>query len=95
MPAYIVVNVDVTDPVRYEDYKQSVGPSIEAYGGRYLVRGGKAEVLEGDWVPKRFVVVEFPTAAQAKAWWESAEYAGPKAIRQANARTDMIVVEGV
>ncbi|HKX26409.1 MAG TPA: DUF1330 domain-containing protein [Blastocatellia bacterium] len=95
MPAYVVVNVEVQNPVGYEDYKGLVEPSIKAYGGRYLVRGGQVEVVEGDWVPNRFVIVEFPDAARAKAWWESAEYAEAKAIRQACARTDMFIVEGL
>ena len=95
MPAYVVVEVEVNDPVRYANYKAMVPPSLEAYGGRFLVRGGKVETLEGDWSPKRFVMVEFPSAEQAKAWWASEEYAEAKALRQATARTQMIVVEGV
>jgi uncharacterized protein (DUF1330 family) len=95
MPAYIVVNVQVEDPARYEDYKASVEASIAAYGGRYLARGGRVARLEGEWQPQRLVIVEFADVERAKAWWASAEYAGPKAIRQATARTDMIVVEGV
>ena len=95
MPAYVVVEVEVNDPVRYENYKAMVPPSLETYGGRFLVRGGKVETLEGDWSPKRLVMVEFPSAEQAKAWWASEEYAEAKALRQATARTQMIVVEGV
>jgi uncharacterized protein (DUF1330 family) len=95
MPAYIVVEVEVNDPERYENYKAMVPPSLVAYGGRFLVRGGKVEALEGDWAPKRFVMVEFPSLEKAKAWWNSAEYAEAKALRQATAKTQMIVVEGV
>jgi uncharacterized protein (DUF1330 family) len=94
MPAYIVTQVDVEDPVRFEDYKPMVPPSLEAFGGRYLVRGGQVENLEGTWAPKRLVLVEFPSLDQAKAWWNSKEYAEAKAIRQAAAKTEMIVVEG-
>jgi uncharacterized protein (DUF1330 family) len=94
MPAYIVVEVEVEDRIRYEDYKKMVPPSLVAYGGRFLVRGGQVENLEGDWAPKRLVMVEFPSVDQAKAWWSSAEYAEAKALRQATARTQMIVVEG-
>jgi len=94
MPAYIVVEVEVEDPVRYEDYKKMVPPSLAAYGGRFLVRGGKVENLEGDWSPKRFVMVEFPSVERAKAWWDSPEYAAAKALRQATAKTQMIVVDG-
>ena len=94
MPAYVVTEIEVEDPVRYEDYKKMVPPSLAAYGGRFLVRGGKLENLEGDWLPKRFVMVEFPSVEQAKAWWSSAEYADAKALRQATAKSEMIVVDG-
>jgi uncharacterized protein (DUF1330 family) len=95
MAAYIVVEVDVHDSERYESYKAMVPPSLEAYGGRFLVRGGKVETLEGDWAPKRFVMVQFPSVEQAKAWWASEGYAQAKALRQATATTQMIVAEGV
>jgi uncharacterized protein (DUF1330 family) len=95
MSAYIVVQVDVKDPVRYADYRSMVPASLEKFGGRFLVRGGKTETLEGDWSPKRFVVVEFPSVERARAWWASSEYADAKALRQATAVTQMIVVEGV
>jgi uncharacterized protein (DUF1330 family) len=95
MAAYLVVEVDVHDTEPYENYKTMVPPSLEAYGGRFLVRGGQVETLEGDWAPKRFVMVEFPSVEQARAWWASEGYAGAKALRQATATTQMIVVEGV
>jgi uncharacterized protein (DUF1330 family) len=95
MSAYVVVQVDVKDPVRYEDYKRLVPPSVAKYGGRFVVRGGKTETLEGTWSPKRFVMLEFPDAERAKAWWASADYAEAKALRQATAHTELIVVEGV
>ena len=72
MPAYVIVQVDVKDPGRYEDYKKLVPPSIEKYGGRFLVRGGKTHTMEGGWAPKRFVLVEFPSVEKAKAWWDVA-----------------------
>jgi uncharacterized protein (DUF1330 family) len=95
MAAYVVVQVDIKDPVRYADYRTMVPPTLEKYGGRFVVRGGKTETLEGDWSPKRFVVVEFPSVERAKAWWASPEYAAAKALRQATAETQMIVVEGL
>lgn len=95
MSAYIVVEVEVNNADRYENYKAMVPPSLEAYGGRFLVRGGKVETLEGNWAPRRFVIVEFSSLEKAKAWWSSAEYAEAKALRQATAKTQMIVVEGV
>ena len=95
MAAYVIVQVDVNDPIRYEDYKKMVPPSIEKYGGRFLVRGGKTHTLEGDWSPKRFVMVEFPSVDQAKAWWASPEYAEAKALRQATSNSMLIVAEGI
>jgi uncharacterized protein (DUF1330 family) len=95
MAAYIIVQVDVKDPARYERYKSLVPPSFQKYGGRFVVRGGKTETLEGNWAPKRFVIVEFPSVEQAKAWWASPEYAEAKALRQATAETHMIVAEGL
>jgi uncharacterized protein (DUF1330 family) len=95
MAAYVIVQVAVNDPVRYENYKQMVPPSIEKYGGRFLVRGGKTHTLEGDWSPKRFVMLEFPSVDQAKAWWASPEYAEAKALRQATSNSMLIVAEGI
>lgn len=95
MAAYIVVEITVKDEATYERYKQLAPPSIAAHGGRYVIRGGQVETLEGAWQPKRFVMLEFPSAAQARAWWASPEYAPAKALRQASASTEMILVEGV
>jgi uncharacterized protein (DUF1330 family) len=94
MAAYVVVQVDVKDPVRYENYKKMVPPSIEKFGGRFLVRGGKTHTMEGTWAPKRFVLVEFPSVEQAKAWWASPEYAEAKALRQATSDSQLIIAEG-
>lgn len=95
MAAYFIVEVEVQEPERYERYKQMVPASLQAYGGTFLVRGGKAEGVEGDWSPKRVVILEFPSVEKAKAWWGSQEYAEAKALRQATARTRMILVEGI
>ncbi|MEW5701563.1 MAG: DUF1330 domain-containing protein [Candidatus Zixiibacteriota bacterium] len=95
MAAYVIVDIDVTDPVRYEEYKKLAAPTVAAHGGRYVVRGGNVETLEGDWHPGRLVVLEFPTADQARAWWGSEAYRPAKQIRHATARTKMILVEGV
>lgn len=95
MAAYLVVQVTIEDPVRYEDYKRLVTPTLAKYGGRFLVRGGRTETLEGDWAPERFVVLEFPSVERAKAWWSCEEYAPAKALRQATSKTQMIVAEGV
>lgn len=85
----------VTEPTKYEKYKQLAPASIAKYGGRYQVRGGAVETLEGKWSPKRFVILEFPSKQQAKAWWDSPEYREAKLLRQATARTNMICVPGV
>ena len=95
MSAYIIVDVEVTDPVGYEEYKRLTPISLAQYGGRFIVRGGRAENLEGDWNPTRIVVAEFDSVEQAKKWWSSPEYAPVKALRQRYGRTRMIVVEGV
>ncbi|MGH9310620.1 MAG: DUF1330 domain-containing protein [Vicinamibacterales bacterium] len=95
MPAYVIANVMVNDPVRYEDYRNLVLPTIEKFGGRFIVRGGAVEPLEGDWRPGRLVIVEFPSAEQARAWWHSPEYSAAKAIRQATSNGTLLIVEGV
>ncbi len=95
MGSYVIVEIEVKEPERYETYKQMAHEAILKYGGRYLVRGGKAETLEGSRSPKRMVVLEFPSYDKAKEWWSSQEYAPAKAIRQATADTQMILVEGL
>jgi len=95
MSAYVVVQIDVTDPNKYEDYKRLVSPTIESYGGRYLVRGGATESLEGNWDPGRLVILEFPNSEKARAWWSSEEYRIPKSIRHSAARSSLIVAEGL
>lgn len=95
MKTYVIVDVKVTDPQRYEDYKKLTPASLIPFGGKFLVRGGEAEMLEGNWRPGRIVVLEFPTAQQARAWWSSEGYAPAKAIRQSASETRMILVQGV
>jgi uncharacterized protein (DUF1330 family) len=95
MPAYLVVNIDVQDPERYALYRAMVPATLALFGGRYLARGGHTEVLEGDWHPERLVIVEFPSVERARAWLESPEYAGARAIRRATTHTDMVVIEGI
>ena len=94
MPAYIIVEVTIHDPKGYEEYIRLTPSSISAFGGRFVVRGGKTETLEGKWDPQRIVVLEFSTVQRAKEWWNSDEYAEAKRIRQRTASTKMIVVEG-
>jgi uncharacterized protein (DUF1330 family) len=92
---YIIVQVDVQDAAKFEDYRALVPDTIKQYGGEYLVRGGAFERLEGDEPLGRMVMLKFPSYAQAKAWYDSEEYAGPKAMRHASSRANAILVEGV
>ena len=94
MPAYIIVEIDIVDPVGYEGYKNLAGTTVAKYGGKYIVRGGKTEVLEGDWKPKRIVVLEFELAQRAKEWLNCEDYREPPKMRHRTARTNMILVEG-
>lgn len=94
MAAYVIVDIDITDPLRYEEYRKLAGPTVMAHGGKYVARGGKVTTLEGDWRPGRIVVLEFPTAEKAKAWWDSADYRKARGIRHDCARSRMIIVEG-
>jgi uncharacterized protein (DUF1330 family) len=94
MPGYVIVEIDVLDPAGYEEYKNQAGATVVAYGGKYIVRGGATETLEGDWKPKRLVVLEFESVQRAKDWWNSQEYRELKKMRQRTAHAKMIVVEG-
>jgi uncharacterized protein (DUF1330 family) len=95
MPAYVIVDVEVSDPVKYAAYREMAPPVIAAHGGRYLVRGGAMTVLEGDWSPERVVVLEFPTIEDAKAFYHSPEYGHAREVRAEGARLNMIAVLGV
>lgn len=93
--AYIIANVTVTDPAQYEEYKKWSGVAMQAHGAEVCVRGGKVEVLEGDWTPERLVILKFPSIAAAKAFDASPEYGKARAARQGAAIMRMVVVEGV
>jgi uncharacterized protein (DUF1330 family) len=95
MSAYVIVEIEVQDPVGYEEYKKLAGATVNAHGGKYIVRGGKTEVLEGDWEPKRIVVLEFESMDRAKEWLNCEEYREPRKMRHATARTNMVLVEGL
>jgi uncharacterized protein (DUF1330 family) len=94
MAAYFIVELEVTDSGAFEEYRKQVPATIEKYGGRYVVRGGKSETLEGDWHPKRVVVLEFPSVEQAKRWYGSPEYKPLLALRLKSSRGKLILVEG-
>lgn len=95
MPAYLLADIDVHDTDAYEEYRRQVPALIEAHGGRYLVRGGETVVLEGDWQPRRTVVLEFPSMAQLRAFYDSPAYAPLKALRARVSHSRVVVVEGV
>ena len=95
MAAYIYADVEITDPSAYEAYRQQVPALIAAHGGRYLVRGGAVEVLEGSRVPQRQVILEFPDMAHLKAFYTSAQYKKLIAIRQGASHGSLIAIEGV
>ncbi len=94
MTAYVIVDIEVTDPAGYEEYKKLAPAPTALYGGRYIARGGKTETLEGDWSPSRLVIIEFPSVEQAKAWLNSSEYGPARAMRHQYAKSRMVVIEG-
>jgi len=95
MSAYVILDIDVHDPLVYEDYKKLAAPTVTLYGGKYLVRGGKVEALEGGWQPQRIVVLEFESVEIAHTWLQSPEYAPVRAMRQQAAQTRSILVQGI
>lgn len=95
MAAYVIVDLTVTDLPTMEEYRQQVPATVAKYGGRFLVRGGAHQTIEGDWKPNRVVVLEFPSMEQAKRWYDSEEYRDPKAMRLRAGRANLIMVEGV
>ena len=95
MAGYVIVDNEITDEALYAQFRARVAATVAAYGGKYLVRGGAAESVEGDWKPHRIVVVEFDSVEQARAWLNSPEYAELREIRLKSANASVIVVEGV
>jgi uncharacterized protein (DUF1330 family) len=94
MSAYVIAEIEVTDPAGYEDYRRQVLAVVTKYGGKFLVRGGKVDPKEGGWAPKRIVVLEFPSLEQARKWYSSPEYAPLIALRQRASKGKLILVEG-
>lgn len=95
MPAYVIVEVEILDPVAYERYKPLAPLAVAAYGGRYLARGGRTDSLEGGGGSPRIALIEFPSLARAREWWESDQYAAAREVRRNAARVRMVAVEGV
>ena len=92
--AYIIANIDVTNPVQYEEYKRLSTIAMKTHGAEVCIRGGKVEVLEGDWAPQRFVMLKFPSMEKANAFYDTAEYAAARQARAGAAVMRMIIVEG-
>ena len=95
MAAFLIAEVEITDPKAYEEYRKIVPGTIAQYGGRYLVRGGSVETKEGGWTPSRVVVLEFASMDQARKWYHSPEYAPALAIRTRAGKSKVILVEGL
>ncbi len=95
MAAYVLLDIGVRDPADYEEYKKAGAPTIIAYGGKPLARGGETEVMEGDWQPKRLVLLEFKNMTEAKRWWNSPEYNEAKKLRHKAAKANVIFFEGI
>jgi uncharacterized protein (DUF1330 family) len=92
--AYVICDIDVTDPESYADYRALSTAAGEQYGATYLVRGGATTVLEGEWSPDRLVVLEFEDAAAAQRWYDSPEYTAAREIRQRSATSSFLLAEG-
>ena len=95
MAAYVIADVEVIDKAGYAEYSEKVPATISAYGGRYIARGGATEVLEGAWLPKRCVILEFPSMVELKEWWESPEYRPLRELRERTAKSSLIATEGL
>jgi uncharacterized protein (DUF1330 family) len=93
MPVYVIVEVKIIDPVLYAEVIRLTPPTISAYGGKYLARGGRCETLSGNWQPERLVILEFESSEQVKRWQASPEYSPVKAIRDRAAVVNMVVLE--
>jgi uncharacterized protein (DUF1330 family) len=94
MSAYVVGDITVTDPERYADYSAHTEATLEPFGGRFVVRGGASEVVEGEWAPGRLVVIEFPSMEAARAWYASDAYRAILPIRQEASIGGLVLVEG-
>ncbi|HLI08718.1 MAG TPA: DUF1330 domain-containing protein [Ktedonobacteraceae bacterium] len=95
MAAYIVADIEVTDPEEYQRYARQTPGTLEPYGGKFIVRGGQPEALEGDWQPKRIVIIEFPNIEQLKAWYNSPAYSAIMGMRHNSANSNILIVQGV
>jgi uncharacterized protein (DUF1330 family) len=94
MPAYVIADIDVQDPDAYARYRELSGPSVARHGGRFVVRGGEHETLEGDWQPHRLVLIEFDDVDAARAWWDSDDYREAAGVRRSASTGSLVLVEG-
>ena len=94
MAVYLVADLNITNPEEFQKYGQRVVDIVKQYGGRYLVRGGESEILEGNWKPKRLTIVEFPTTEHVKRWYESPEYQAIIGFRHRSARDHLTIISG-
>lgn len=95
MTAYVIVDIDVHDPVGYEEYKQLAPATVALYGGKYIARGGRTETLEGEWSPSRLVILQFESIEQVKQWLDSEEYRAARQMRHQTTHSNMVVIEGL
>jgi uncharacterized protein (DUF1330 family) len=95
MPAYLIAEIETTDPAKMEEYRKRTPAAVAAHQGKFIARGGTIAQLEGGWTPSRVVIIEFPTLEHAKRFWASPEYAHAKEARKGAARFRVIAVEGV
>jgi uncharacterized protein (DUF1330 family) len=95
MSAYVILDIEVIDPVQYDAYRKLAPATVTMYGGKYLARGGKTEAVEGDWKPSRLVILEFASFEQAKTWLNSPEYCAIKPIRLQSTHSKTVILEGV
>lgn len=95
MPAYFVAEVEVTDPLPFQEYVKGAPATVAQYGGTYVARGGAIEILEGSWAPKRLTIIKFESVAAVKAWFDSPEYAPFKEIRKKTTKANLLVTEGL
>lgn len=95
MAAYVIIDEQITDPARFEDYRRLAGPSMAKYHAKFLVRGGTVISLSGGWSPKRLVVLEFETMEQARSWYDSPEYREARDARDGAAIAKMVIADGV
>ena len=95
MPGYVIADIEITDPAAFEEYRKQVPATVQKYGGKFLARGGAVHTLEGGWQPRRLVVLEFQSVEQARRWYDSEEYRGPKALRMKASKGKLILVEGI